>query len=78
MTWCQIVEINRQLHSSCQQARQRYLTHLEEEKKATKRQSSDKAREIVSVEIEELQEKVSALNKSSKLLDQKFVSFEKF
>ena len=38
-------------------------------KKATKRQSSDKAREIVSVEIEELQEKVSALNKSSKLLD---------
>ena len=72
------MQINMQLRSSCPRAHQRYHTHLEEEKKATKRQSSDKAREIISVEIEELQGKVSALNKSSKLLDQKFVSFEKF
>ena len=72
------MEINRQLRSSCRRAHQRHHTHLEGEKKATKRQSSDKAREIISVEIQELQGKVSALDKSSKLLDQKFVSFEKF
>ena len=47
-------------------------------KKATKRHSSYKAREIISVEIEELQGKVSALDKISKLLDQKFASLEKF
>ena len=36
--------INSQLSSSCQRARQQYHTHLEEEKKVTKQQSSDKAR----------------------------------
>ena len=46
-------------------------------KKATKQQSSDKAREIISMEIEELQRKIPALDKSSKLLDQKFVSLVK-
>ena len=67
------MEINSQLHTS----RQQYHTHLEEEKKTTKQQSSDKAREIISMEIEELQGKISALDKSSTLLDQKFVSLWK-
>ena len=67
------MEINSQLHT----LRQRYHTHLEEEKKTTKQQSSDKAREIISTEIEELQGKISALDKSSKLLGQKFVSLGK-
>ena len=41
-----IIELNSQLHSSCWQARQWYHTHLEEEKKATKQLSSDKARRV--------------------------------
>ena len=49
-------------------------THLEELKKENEQVSSDKAREIISMEIEELQGIISALDKSSKLLDQKFVS----
>ena len=68
------MEINSKLRSSCRQARQRYHTHLEELKKENEHVSSDKAREIISVEIEELQGIISALDKSSKLLDQKFVS----
>ena len=66
------MEINSKLRSSCRQARQRYHTHLEELKKENEQVSSDKAREIISMEIEELQGKISALDKSSKLLDQKF------
>ena len=69
------MEINSKLRSSCRQARQWYHTHLEELKKENEQVSSDKAREIISMEIEELQGKISALDKSSKLLDQKFVSF---
>ena len=38
------MEINSQLCSSCRWAGQRYHTHLQEEKKVTKQQSSDKAR----------------------------------
>ena len=68
------MEINSKLRSSCRQARQRYHTHLEELKKENEHVSSDKAREIILVEIEELQGIISALDKSSKLLDQKFVS----
>ena len=62
------------MHSSCWWAHQRYHTHLEEEKKAIEQQSSDKARETISMEIKELQGKIVALGKSTKLLDQKFVS----
>ena len=62
------------MHSSCRWAHKRYHTHLEEEKKATEQQSSDKARETISMGIKELQGKIVALGKITKLLDQKFVS----
>ena len=66
------VEITNELRKSCQHARQRYHTHLEEEKKGKENLSKESAKEIITMEIDEVEEKISRLNSSIVELDKKF------
>ena len=71
------VEITNELRKSCQHARQRYHTHLEEEKKGKENLSKESAKEIITMEIDEVEEKISRLNSSIVELDKKFVKIIK-
>ena len=69
------MELNSQLHSSCWQARQWYHTHLEEEKKATKQLSSDKARRVYQWKSKNYKRRYQHYIKVAISLIKKFVFF---
>ena len=69
-----MLEITSQIRASCRRAHQRYHSYLEDQKKMQDKLSSEKAKEIIFLEIQELQEKVLILEKSIANLDQTFVN----
>ena len=58
-----MLEITSQIRASCRRARQRYHSYLEDQKKMQDKLSSEKAKDIKFLEIQELQEKVLILEK---------------
>ena len=68
------VEVSSQLRASCRHARQRYQQYLEEKKKEKEKDAAASAKEILSMEINELQEKIANIEKTIKVLDEKYVS----
>ena len=69
-----MLEITSQIRASCRQAHQRYHSYLEDQKKMQDKLSLKEAKEIICLEIQELQEKVLILEKSIANLNQTFVS----
>ena len=66
------VEITNELCKSCAQARSRYHQYLEDERKKKEKTSKDTAKEIISMEIEEVEGKISILQRSTDALNKKF------
>ena len=66
------VEITNELRKSCAQARSRYHQYLEDERKKKEKTSKDTAKEIISMEIEEVEGKISILQRSTDALNKKF------
>ena len=64
-----MLEITSQIWASCRRARQRYHTYLEDQTKMQNKLSSEKSKEIIFLEIQEVQEKVLILEKSIANLD---------
>ena len=55
------MDISKKLRASCRQARARYHNHLQEQEEAKQKRSSEAAKEIITLEIEEVQRKKTAL-----------------
>ena len=68
------IEITNELRKSCGQARARYHQYLDGQKKAKDKTASETAKEIITMEIEEIQTKISLLEKSKASLNKKFES----
>ena len=68
------IEITNELRKSCGQARARYHQYLDGQKKAKDKTASETAKEIITMEIEEIQTKMSLLEKSKASLNKKFES----
>ena len=71
------VEITSQMRAHCRRARQRYHQHLEEQKKNAEKLSVETAKEVMTNEINELQDKIDKIPKNIKSLDEKFVEVVK-
>ena len=59
-----LLETASQLIASCRKAHQRYYSYQENQEKMQDKSSSEKAKEIIFLEIQELQEKMLILEKS--------------
>ena len=57
------VEITSQMRAHCRRARQRYHQHLEEQKKNAEKLSVETAKEVMTNEINELQDKIDNFKK---------------
>ena len=68
------INITTELQASCRRARARYREDLEEQRKAKAKETSESAKEIITMEIEEVQTKISLLEKSKSSLNDKFES----
>ena len=68
------IEITNELRKSCRRARSRYHKYLDEQRKAKVNETSEAAKEIITMEIEEVQTKISLLEKSKASLNEKFES----
>ena len=66
------VDITNELRKSCGQARRRYHEYLEEQKKKKEKTGRDTAKEILSMEIEEVEGKISVMQRSTDALNKKF------
>jgi hypothetical protein len=66
------ITITNELNKSCRHARSRYHQHLEDKKKENEKTTSETAKEIIKMEIEEIQSKISLLEKSKDTLNNKF------
>ena len=71
------IQVSNQMRVPCRHARQRYHTFLEEKKKTQEEMTADSAKEIICMEIEDVQSKINCLDRSCKSLDEKFVSMGK-
>ena len=71
------VEITSQMRAHCRRARQRYHQHLEEQKNNAEKLSVETAKEVMTNEINELQDKIDIISKNIKSLDEKFVEVVK-
>ena len=58
--------------ASCRKARNRYHEYLEENQKKKTKDSNESAKELLSMEIEELEGKIDQLKRTKSVLDEKF------
>ena len=66
------ITITNELRKSCGRARARYKQYLEDKKKEKEKTTSETAKEIITMEIEEIQSKISLIEKSNDTLNNKF------
>ena len=59
------------MQASCRLARQRYQQYLEDQKKSVENDAAASAKEILTLEINDLQEKITNIEKTVKSLDEK-------
>ena len=66
------IKISNELRKSCRQARSRYHHFLEEQKKQKEKATQETAKELLSMEIEQLESKIAVLQRSTDELNKKF------
>ena len=66
------IQITNELRKSCRQARSRYQHYLEQQKLQKEKTTKETAKEILSMEIEEMEGKIAVLQRSTDELNKKF------